>query len=298
MVGEGREHRFGGPWTETKLEVLKNYLKAYTQALKKQSFRKDYIDAFAGTGYRTKTSDQPQGGRLPFREYDEDGPSELLDGSARIALKVTPSFDKHIFIEKNAERCAELEKLRHEFPEKAPDIHIIKGDANQAIQAMCSEDWSNRRAVLFLDPYGMQVEWATIESIAGTKAIDLWVLFPLGIGVNRLLTRSGEIPESWRSRLNTLLGTEDWYDEFYKKYTDPDLFGNEEERVEKVSLETIGRYFNDRLRQVFAGVAEPGVLKNKTNSQMYLFCFAVSNENEKAKSLALRIADNILGNLS
>ncbi|MEW6074198.1 MAG: hypothetical protein AB1726_16580 [Planctomycetota bacterium] len=55
-----------------------------------------------------------------------------------------------------------------------------------------------RRKVLFLDPYGMQVEWVTIEAVAQTKAIDLWVLFPLGVGVNRLLTKSGEIPESWR----------------------------------------------------------------------------------------------------
>ena len=61
--------------------------------------------------------------------------------------------------------------------------------------------------MLFLDPYGMQVEWRTIEAIAKTEAIDLWLLFPLAIGVNRLLTKSGEIPESWRRRLNLLLGT-------------------------------------------------------------------------------------------
>ena len=29
----------------------------------------------------------------------------------------------------------------------------------------------------------------TIEAIARTKGIDLWLLFPLGIGVNRLLTK-------------------------------------------------------------------------------------------------------------
>jgi three-Cys-motif partner protein len=74
------------------------------------------------------------------------------------------------------------------------------------VQKLCDKDWTSRRAVLFLDPYGMQVEWRTIEAIAATKAIDLWLLFPLGIGVNRLLTKSGDIPESWRNRLNLLLG--------------------------------------------------------------------------------------------
>lgn len=46
-----------------------------------------------------------------------------------------------------------------------------------------------RRAVVFLDPFGMQVEWRTIERIGQTKAIDLWILFPLGVAVNRFLTK-------------------------------------------------------------------------------------------------------------
>jgi hypothetical protein len=50
--------------------------------------------------------------------------------------------------------------------------------------------------------YGMQVDWTTVEAIARTKAIDLWVLFPLGIGVNRLLTKSGDIPDSlWDAKV-------------------------------------------------------------------------------------------------
>jgi three-Cys-motif partner protein len=69
----------------------------------------------------------------------------------------------------------------------------------------------------------MQVDWTTVEAIARTKAIDLWVLFPLGIGVNRLLTKSGDVPETWRRRLNLLLGTEEWYEEFYRFESTPTL---------------------------------------------------------------------------
>ena len=43
-------HRFGGSWTEDKLNRLSRYLRAYTTALKKQRFRLLYVDAFAGTG--------------------------------------------------------------------------------------------------------------------------------------------------------------------------------------------------------------------------------------------------------
>ncbi len=50
--------------------------------------------------------------------------------------------------------------------------------------------------MVFLDPYGMQVEWSTIEALAATKAIDLWYLFPLGVGVARLLTHRWRYPRS------------------------------------------------------------------------------------------------------
>jgi hypothetical protein len=59
---------------------------------------------------------------------------------------------------------------------------------------------------VFLDPYGMQVEWSTIEALAATKAVDLWYLFPLGVGVARLLTHSGEIDEGWQNQLDWFLG--------------------------------------------------------------------------------------------
>ena len=44
------QQRFGGDWTEQKLEVVQKYLGAYTTALKNQPFKKLYIDAFAGSG--------------------------------------------------------------------------------------------------------------------------------------------------------------------------------------------------------------------------------------------------------
>ncbi len=142
----------------------------------------------------------------------------------------------------------------------------------------------------------MQVEWKTIEAIAGTKAIDLWLLFPLGIGVNRLLTKTGDIPASWRNRLNLLLGTEDWYDEFYKIETTPTLFGGEQERVVKATMETIGRYFNKRLGSIFAGVVdEPGVLRNSANNPLYLLCFAAGNK--RGMDIAIRIASHLLKEL-
>lgn len=226
-----KAHAFGGSWTEEKLRLLGDYLHAYTTALKRSSFVTGYIDAFAGTGSRVAAQEHDTAqASLDLPDLVLPDAQQLLEGSARLALRTDPPFDRYIFIERSAERCADLAGLKAEFPDLARKIAIHQGDANSKIQALCARtDWRTRRAVLFLDPYGMQVEWKTIEAVAGTKAIDLWLLFPLGIGVNRLLTKTGDIPAGWRQRLNLLLGTDAWYDEFYRVDRQPGLFGDVEQ---------------------------------------------------------------------
>ena len=293
--GAGKSHQFGGNWTTAKLDVVAEYLASYTTALKNTPFRKGYIDAFAGTGYRARRESEAgfSSQSLLFPDLAKREPQDLLEGSAVRALRTNPGFDSYVFIERSPARCKQLEELRSQFPRLASTIEIRQGEANLEIQALCSKNWSSHRAVLFLDPYGMQVEWKTIDAIAKTRAIDLWVLFPLGIGVNRLLTKSGGIPQSWKRRLDLLLGSEDWYEEFYRVERTPTLFGKPEDRIVKATTDTIGQYFIRRLKHVFAGVAdEPKVLLNSANCPLYLLCFAVGNS--KGATIALKIASHLL----
>jgi hypothetical protein len=61
----------------------------------------------------------------------------------------------------------------------------------------------------------------------------------------------------------------------------------------KATTATIGGYFNQRLKTVFAGVADPpGVLRNSANCPLYLLCFAASNKN--GAPTALKIANHLL----
>jgi three-Cys-motif partner protein len=291
---DGKEHRFGGDWTDTKLGILREYLEAYSKALKNTPFKTAYIDAFAGTGYRTLEQTEG-GGHLLFPDLAEEATQKFLEGSARIALKVKPGFDRYLFVEKDEGRCNQLKSLRDDFPDLAEAIQVNQGEANKVIQDLCKKNWKDHRAVLFLDPYGMNVEWTTLAKVARTRAIDLWILFPLGIGVNRLLPRSGQIPEGWRNRLNLILGTEDWYEAFYKVETTPNLFGELETTVVKQGIDVIGEYFLNRLRTVFPGVAnKPKILTNSMNCPLYLLCFAVSSHNTRAQEIALNIANHIL----
>lgn len=258
-------HQFGGQWTEEKLNRIKKYLSAYMRIFKNNPraayFNTVYIDAFAGTGYRNPEKTDME--IVPL--FDDCDARNLQKGSARIALDSDPSFDKYIFIEQSHEYAKELERLCSKYKAK---IRIVREDANTYLQALCREtNWCSNRAVVFLDPYGMEVEWKTIEVIAQTQAIDLWILFPLGQAVNRLLTKR-RIPEgAWAGRLNKFFGTDDWKDAFYKKEDQQTyLFGSGPAAVKTASFDSIGKYFINRLKTEFARVADnPLPLYNSKN---------------------------------
>ncbi|MCC6616807.1 MAG: three-Cys-motif partner protein TcmP [Anaerolineae bacterium] len=285
---------FGGDWTLEKLERVRKYLVAYTKIMNNQSWIESfaYIDAFAGTGYQSlKQDDNPN--QPLFPELIEEEPLHFVDGSARIALQVEPRFKKYIFVEKDPSRYQELQKLREQFPDRASDILIVNADANTYLQDLCEKNWKRRRAVLFLDPFGMQVTWDTIQAIAQTKAIDLWYLFPLGIGVSRLLKRDGNINLAWRNRLDKVFGEPAWYDVFYKTYAELNLLGEQQRIVKIGDFDTISQYFVRRLKTIFPGVADnPLPLFNSTNNPLFLLCFASANE--RGAETAIKIAQDIL----
>lgn len=299
---------FGGDWTEEKLNRVGKYLPAYVHVLKDKGLKYAYIDAFAGTGYRELKDTESKGQEsqlLLFPELAEQETQKFLDGSARIALQTKPRFHQYIFIEKDRNKALELKKLKTEFPELNQDIIIVNSDANSYLIDLCNQGkdyWKTLRAVLFLDPFGMQIPWSTIEAIAQTQGIDLWYLFPLGIAVNRLLTRDGNIQESWQKKLDEIFGTTDWRNVFYAP-VEPQtkqlsLFEIENhsptDKTEKIAnFESISRYFVERLKTVFAGVADnPLVLRNSCNNPLYLLCFASANP--KGSKTAIKIAQHIL----
>jgi three-Cys-motif partner protein len=280
-------HQFGGPWTVEKLDALRAYLVGYVQALKNQPFRRCYIDAFAGTGDRAAKR-QEAASLLDLPELDV-----MTKGSARVALEIEPPFDRYIFIEKRRRRSSALNHLKLEFPNRA--IEILNEDANTAVQWICRDtDWRSNRAVLFLDPYGMQVSWETLVAVAATKAIDVWMLYPTGMGLNRLLTKDGDIPSEWQQALDRSLGCRDWREAFYRVEESSDLFGHAStDRVKDASTEKFEAFLLDRFRTIFAGVAPEAVpLRNSRGQVMYLLCFACGNP--RGANLAVRIARSVI----
>ena len=281
--------KFGGNWTEEKLNIFTRYLDAYLVALQNQKFKKIYIDAFAGTG-EIETSDGGQ----------------YLVGSAKRALSANKKFDHYYFIEADEQKESELrEMINTEFPHLTRSVTIYCGDANEKlVQIINDVDWRYNRGLLFLDPYATQVNWTTLENVAKTKSIDVWYLFPFS-ALERMLPRNGKY-EKWEDCIDRLLGASGWQTEFYKKDSQLTLFDilpnktgvqDEERLVKDANPEHIKEYIISRLETIFPCVSKhPRIFRNSRRSPMFLFCFAISNESQPAQSLALRIANHILKN--
>lgn len=49
-----------------------------------------------------------------------------------------------------------------------------------------------KAALVLLDPFGMQIQWSSIEQLKN-KRVDLWILVPSGVVINRLLSKDGTL---------------------------------------------------------------------------------------------------------
>lgn len=189
-----------------------------------------------------------------------------------------------------------LLELKREFPLVSDRMEFHCGDANTELRAFCQRiDWRKSRAIVFLDPYGNHVNWETVEIIAATKAIDMWYLFPAGLGVHRQISRSGSVHATHENSLNSLLGTVDWQGQFLQRTTTNDLFGASE-RIEKIATPiSITEFMIDRLRGPFEGrVAAKWLPLGSRGVHMYSLIFACANPSPPAWKLANKIANAVL----
>lgn len=283
-------HQFGGPWTLIKLDVLKAYLGFFNTALQNQPrpdkpFRRIYIDAFAGTG----TCD--------IRVAATTQQHTTVEGSATIALQVMPKFDEHHFIDFKKAHADELTTLCEAHSSRKSFVY--QDDANAAIRQIVNQiKWKSSRAVLFLDPYGMTVDWSTLEYVAKTKAIDVWYLFPLS-GIYRQAANSfSDIDEDKAQSLTKILGTTEWKTDLYTASGQTDLFGSDPESIRTLGPIQIASYVKTRLATIFEGAVLDPVLLGQKNTPLYALFFAVSNPSPKAVELSTRTARHLLSTLN
>lgn len=279
------KERTVGPWAVQKLDALEEYLRFYNTALKKQPFTRVYIDAFAGSPVsKVRGSDVPPEPSPFFDEAeDSEAQEQFILGSPIRALNIENGFHKHYFFDLDESRVQTLRDLC----EGRKDVSTDRGDCNPLIRDLAKSLRSRRlRGVAFLDPYGAHLEWETVESLAATGTMEVIINFPVAMAINRLITKSGDVPEKWHDQLTKCFGTEEWRKIAYQ--VDQDLFGEEIVSKQGDAANRLLDLYMDRLRAIFPYVATPRLIRNTRRAPLYYLIWAGPNK------LGLEGADYIL----
>lgn len=273
-------NNFGGNWTVKKMNIVIDYAKAYLKIMSKQSWAKTiYFDGFAGSG------------SIKISEEEREG----FKGAALrvLEIKYPRPFDMYYFVELSKAKSDTLRNLiSKDLPSSNSNVYVIQDDCNNRLKRMSNylKNNPNYRALVFIDPFGMSVEWSSIECLKNL-GVDLWILVPTGVGVNRLLKNDGQINEKWIQKLIAFLGIDEERikTEFYNVETVNTLFG-EETMIKKElnAIEKIYKLYVEKLKEVFKFVSNPYVLRNSNNSIMYHFMLATNNNN------AMKIANDVI----
>jgi three-Cys-motif partner protein len=101
-----------GPWTEVKLDILREYAGPYSKILAASGFHHLYIDAYAAGGSHVSRKT-----------------GEVVRGSPLVALSIKPPFREYHFIDANPDRVDQL----RQYSRDRSDIHIHYGDCNDVL---------------------------------------------------------------------------------------------------------------------------------------------------------------------
>lgn len=197
-----------GYWTEQKLQMLNDYLPAFTTACKhKAGGTTVYLDLFAGDDRNLSRTT-----------------GEAISGSPRVALDAEPAFTKVVLFELPPYAARLNAELRAHYPTR--DLKVWEGDCNVNIDPALAElakanlRWAPTFA--FVDQYAAEVQWATLEKLAafkrGTKSkVELWLLFADSMLPRGLKAENPESVSQFESRINAMYGCQDWSDAYQDK---------------------------------------------------------------------------------
>jgi len=176
-------NNFGGDWTENKIEILVEYAKAYLNIMNyhatKYNWKLLYFDGFAGSGHIKKGNAENQ---------------RMIVGAATriLEIEIPRPFDLYYFVEKESDNVQSLKNITtNKFPSK--EIYIVETDCNEKIQSMSRflnlAENKLYKTLAYIDPCGMQLNWVSLQALE-KLSVDVWILIPTGMGVNRLLKKT------------------------------------------------------------------------------------------------------------
>ena len=250
--------RTWGYWTRGKLDVLRDYLDAFTTATKKSSER-IYLDLFAG---ETENRDRIT--------------NETIRSSAQIALAIdNPPFTELRFFELEG-KAQELESaLLATHPMR--NCRVYAGDCNdQIIRALTQlQPLSWAPTFAFVDPNSLEAKWGILEQLANFRSkgrkTELFLLFSPQMFSRLLPVKGRQLRPEDEQAISHIFGTNEWRS-IYDMRLNRSLSG-QEAREEYLNL------MRWRLETVLGyRWTHPLELKNTRGTSLYFMIFATSNE--------------------
>ncbi|MBU2037117.1 three-Cys-motif partner protein TcmP [Patescibacteria group bacterium] len=181
-----------------------------------------------------------------------------------------------------------MRSIKEEF--KQTSIEIFEGDCNEILVKKLITLFpydSFRRALLFLDPFGMNINWSVIAKSAQPKTIEIILNMPI-MAMNRacLLNNPDNLTKRNIEMMNSLWGNDDWQKIVYS--TVLTLFGTAKMK-NCIDSKELSNYFVQRLKLVFGHVSRPLIMRNSKNSPLYCLIYAGHNK------IAKNIIESIFG---
>lgn len=261
-----------GWWTGHKLEILEDYLQAFTTAGKKVDAR-IYLDLFAGWP-RNKE-------RVTDRE---------IMGSVHRALMADPPFT-HIGLFELPEKAERLgAAVATMYPHRAEDIRVFPGDCNVTITRALRDLYQVRYAptFAFIDQFAAEVSWSTFEHLSRfrpqhlTKP-ELWLLFGTSFLPRGLRVTQEHMDAKFGDRISAMYGCDDWF---------PIVRGRREGQLSPADMRSeLINLMRFRLEEVLGyRTTHAFTLKNTNGQDLYTMIFATDH------GAGARIMSRLYGN--
>lgn len=164
-VDDGLRMRPSGPWARRKLDYVARYIDIFTTSMHQKSAPRTFIDLEAGPGKNRVR-----------------GSGQVLLGSPLLALNSRYPFTNHYFVDQDPANTEAL-GTRCSVSPRAASVTIATADCNKVVESIvqrirASSPWSLNLA--FLDPEGLELQWATVAQLVSLPVMDLIINYPEG----------------------------------------------------------------------------------------------------------------------
>ncbi len=263
IASDGLIARDSGEWAQFKLEFLQEYgpVACDATATKVQRY---FVDLFAGPGLNV--------GRESKKEFEGSSLCAIQLRGSRAAftnlIACNDEKDQHDALDQRIQRCAAAGKSHV----ARPNIKLVYGNTASHLTSILRAIHPKAYALVFADIEGIQ-EWPfhLVEKLrgAGHESIDLCMLFPLEMTINRMLSYNALHTAQYTSLVTNFFGTDKWKGIVEARITDGQA---DECRQQLIEL------YQAQLRKHFAHVMQVRDVKRRGDQSLYRLFFASDHD--------------------